>query len=264
MMTIPKEVTEFRERSDPFLNPRQAAQLQLVPGLCSLPVFGLLAWVLSGQGLPNIFALALTILLVEVPVTWWIMIRRVRRETGGRFSFAEAFPWFGPVPWWQYLLIGIPLVLFSMAMIAGIGPRIEAVLLQSAFAWVPDWFLMRPDPQMFTTLSRPALLTLWALMLVSMVVLGGVTQELYARGFLLPRSVRMGPLAPAFNALLFAVFHLIAPWSWPVFFVMVLPWAYVVWWRRSVRLGLFIHVGMLGLQWLGMTALVFGLVKAPA
>jgi len=116
---------------------------------------------------------------------------------------------------------------------------------------------------MFAELSRGMLLALWGLMLVAMVLVGGFTQELYARGFLLPRTEHLGKWAPAYNALMFAIFHLIAPWDWPAFFLMTIPWAYLVWWRRSVRIGLFIHVGMLTLQWLGLTLLVLGLAPAP-
>jgi hypothetical protein len=243
---------------------RQAAMLQLAPGVMSLPVFALLAWILAEQGIPNIFALALTILLVEVPVCWAIILKTVRKENGGQFSFAKAFPWTASIPWWQYLLIGVPLILFSMFMIVGIGPRVEGLLLHNVFAWVPDWFVMRPDPSMFSSLSKSMLMTLWILMFVSMVVVGGVTQEFYSRGFLLPRTQHFGWWAPAFNALLFAIFHLIAPWGWVVFFLMSLPWAYLVWWRRSVKIGLFIHVGMVGLQWLGMTMVMFGFVEMPS
>ncbi len=245
------------------MSPRQAAMLQLAPGIISLPVFALLAWILAGNGIPNIFALALTILVVEVPVCWAIMLKYVRKENGGQFSFAKAFPWSASIPWWQYLLIGLPLILFSSFMIVGIGPRVEGVLLHSVFAWVPEWFVMRLDPGMFTTLSQNMLMTLWVLMFVSMVVAGAATQELYSRGFLLPRTQHFGWWAPAFNALLFAIFHLIAPWGWPVFFLMTLPWAYFVWWRRSVKIGLFIHVGMGVLQWLGMTMVMFGFVSLP-
>lgn len=241
----------------------EAALLQIVPGLASLPVFAALAWVLAGSGIPAIFALVLTILLIEVPVSWAIMIRHVRKESG-RFSLAEAFPWRASVPWWTYLLIGAPLVVFSMIMVVGIGPRVESLLLHSVFAWVPEWFVVRPDPVMFTRLPRGLVLTMWALMFVGMVIAGGVTQEVYSRGFLLPRTPQLGWLAPAFNALYFAMLHTIAPWAWPVFFLMTLPWAYLVWWRRSIKIGLFIHVGMLALQWLGMTMIIFGAVKLPA
>ena len=102
-------------------------------------------------------------------------------------------------------------------MIVAVGPKISGVLLDSAFTWVPDWFVMRPDPSMFAELSRGMLLALWGLMLVAMVLVGGFTQELYARGFLLPRTEHLGKWAPAYNALMFAIFHLIAPWDWPAY-----------------------------------------------
>jgi hypothetical protein len=74
----------------------------------------------------------------------------------------------------------------------------------------------------------------------------------------------MGNWAPAYNALLFSVFHLIAPWNWAGFFLMTLPWAYLVWWRRSIRIGLFVHIGMLTIQWIGLTLMVFGMVPKPS
>lgn len=241
----------------------EAALLQLIPGLASLPVFAILAWMLAGKGIPNIFALALAILLIEVPVSWVIMIHHVRKEAG-RFSLADAFPWRDPVPWWQFLVIGVPLIVFSMFMVAGIGPQVETALLHGFFGWVPEWFVMRPDPTMFNGLPRGLLISLWALMFFGMVIAGGITQEVYSRGFLLPRTQQLGLLAPAYNALYFAMLHTIAPWAWPVFFLMTVPWAYMVWWRRSIKIGLFIHVGMLALQWLGMTMVIFGVVKMPS
>lgn len=263
MATTTMDVAPDAARAARPMSLPKAAWLQVMPGLASLPVFAILAWLFAGRGMPVVFALALTILLVEVPLSWFILIRVVRQETGGRFSFGDAFPWAAAISWRYYLLIGVPLIVFSMIMIGGVGPRIESLLIGTAFGWVPDWFVMRAEPASLGALSRPALLTLWVLMLVAMVIAGGVTQELYSRGFLLPRMRQAGPLAPAVNALFFAMLHAIAPWGWPAFFLMTLAWAYAVWWLRSVRIGIFVHVGMLGLQWLGMTMLVFGLVDVP-
>ncbi len=237
-----------------------AAVLQIIPGAASLPAFGILAYFFAGLNIPNMFALGITILFVEVPVSWALMLWRVKKEKGGRFSLEAAFPWTASIPWWQYLVIGFPIIIFSLIIIGLAGPAFAGLLLNSVFSWVPDWFVMRIDPGIFSSLSREMAIALWVLVLMAMVLVGGFTQELYARGFLLPRIGKMGNWAPAFNALLFAVFHLVAPWNWPAFFLMTLPWAYLVWWRRSVKIGIFIHVGMLALQWLGMTMLVFGLV----
>jgi hypothetical protein len=209
-------------------------------------------------------ALMFAILLVEVPVCWAVIVRMVRRETAGSFDARVAFPWFERVRLRVYALIGVPLILFSIIMIGGIGPALQEALTSGFFAWVPDWFILRADPSTLTSVPRGILLLIWALSLIGLTLLGGATQELYFRGFLLPRMKDLGRVAPAINAGLFAVFHFIAPWSWPVFFLMTLPWAYVVWWQRSVKIGLFIHVGMLFVQWLLMTMLVFGVVELPA
>jgi len=242
----------------------QSILLHLLPGVPLVVGYFIFAAVLARFGLPNILALMLTTILVEVPVIWWLLIRLGRRESDGSVDWRALFPWRRSVPVWQILLVGLPLIVFSMLMIAGVGPAVEDVIRPTLFGWVPDWFVLRPDPAMFATMSRELALATWVLTLFGLALLGGVTQELYFRGFLLPRMNHHGSWAPALNALLFAVFHLTSPWSWPAFFVMVLPWAYVVRWKESVQLGLFIHVGMLLLQWLGMTLLLFGLVELPA
>jgi hypothetical protein len=242
---------------------RQATVLQLAPGVATLLVYLPIAALFGNRGIPNMLALMLAVLIAEVPVSWAIMTRRVRRETGRDFSLRAAFPWHAKVPWWQYAIIGVPLILISVAIIGGLNPVIERILLAGPFAWVPDWFVMSFDPAMFTELSRGLVLLIWGLALVSFVLVGSPTQELYARGLLLPRSAHWGGWAPAYNALVFAIFHLVAPWHWAGFFIMIVPWAYLVWWRRSIKIGLFIHVGMIVVQWLGMTALVFGLAPAP-
>ncbi len=256
--------TAIRTEAPPQLRLGRATVLHLLPGVPALLGYCGLAAIMVPRGLPNILALMLAVILVEVPVSWAILVRQVRKETGRPFRLSDAFPWRARLPVWQYLVIGVPVVVFSMIMIGGVGPAIDRALLAGPFVWVPEWFAMRAEPELFTTSPRSLVLVIWALTLMSFVLLGGFTQELYFRGFLLPRIAHLGAGAPALNAALFAVFHLIVPWSWPTFFVMTLPWAYLVWWRRSVRIGLFIHVGMLLLQWLLMTLLVFGLVQLPA
>jgi hypothetical protein len=223
----------------------------------------LLAAIFARLKVPNLLALMIAVLVAEVPVSWWVMVRRVRRETGGRFTLADAFPWRGRVPWWQFLVIGIPVLLFSLVMMGGVGPQVGEALRGAFFSWVPEWLVMRPDPRIFAGLSRTVTLAIWVLGLVSFTLIGGFTQELYSRGFLLPRMAHLGSWAPVLNALLFAVFHLASPWSWPAFFVIVLPWALLVWWKRSIQIGLFVHVGMLLLQWVGMSLMLFGLVPLP-
>jgi len=240
--------------------PQRAAAFQLAPGVANLVAFVPFAWWFGQIGLPPFLALGVAILVAEIPVSWWLMVRETRRESG-TFSVRAAFPWLRPIPLWQYLVIGLPMIAISIAIIAGLGPIVSGGIRDALPLNVPSWFLLEPDPEAFAQLSQPVLVSMWLTMLLIFAGVGGVTQELYARGFLLPRTAHWGPWAPAFNALLFGVFHLGSPWSWPVFALLALPWAYAVWWKRSAKIGLFAHVGMLLMQSLMFSLLVFGLVS---
>ncbi len=247
---------------EPFLL-RDSIVMHLAPGLAVAVGYAVFAAVLTAIGLPNMMALMLAVLLVEAPLLYWLMRRASTRKLG-HVDWTWILPWKQRTPAWVYIVVGLPLILFSVAVIAGVTPAIGDVIFERLFSELPDWFALRQDPDMFAGLSRTTLWLMWAGSLVAFVLVGGVMQEVYFRGFLLPRLERLGHWGPVLNAGLFAVYHFVTPWSWPGFFIMVVPWAYVVRWRRSLQLGIFIHVGMLLVQTLMMTLLLLGLVPPPA
>jgi len=247
----------------PRLSVSQAAALQLAPGVASVAAFAFLAWMLSASSLPNVVALGLTIVFIEIPISWGLIYRYVSRENEGVFSLKAAFPWMAKIPLWQYALVGVPFVIYSIVTIIGLGAVIGEPLREAWFSWLPEWFVLNPDPAAIVALSTGMKIFVSALMFFGMVVAGGLTQELFSRGFLLPRIEHLGFAAPLYNALLFTAFHLVSPWSWLPFFVMILPWSYLVWWKRSVKIGIFVHVGMLLLQWLMMSLMMFGMIPLP-
>jgi hypothetical protein len=53
-----------------------------------------------------------------------------------------------------------------------------------------------------------------------------VVEELYFRGYLLPRIPVSGKLAPVTNAALHSAYHFYAPWNFLSFFLGFLPLAY--------------------------------------
>lgn len=259
-MTIPRggSVPEVRQHSI-----LESVVLHLLPGIPAVFAYGVAAAQLHQMDLPHIFALLIAIAAVEVPVTWGLMAYLETRETGA-VHWKRLFPWRERLRLREYVLLGVPLIFYSFLMVGAVSPLFQNVLVPTVFSWVPEWFVMQFRPDMFSRLPHAALVLMWSWGLVTMTLVGGFTQELYFRGYLLPRMAGMGAAGPVLNALLFAVFHMAAPWSWPVFFVMVLPWSYLVYRKRSVQLGLFIHVGMLLLQSLMMSLLVFGVVRLPA
>jgi hypothetical protein len=235
--------------------------LHLAPGIASLLGYVVLARVVTANGLPNLMGLMLAALLVEAPVLWWLMARLVRRE-GGAVRWRDLFPWDERVSLGWYVTAGLAGLLWGMAMIGVVAPAIGAAVVEPFFGWLPEWFVMTMDPDAIFAQPRGVLVSLWALS-IAMALVAGSSQELYFRGFLLPRMADLGWAAPFLNAALFAVFHMIAPWNWIPFFLGTLPWSLLMWWKKSIRLTLFVHVGMLLFQSLMMGLVVFGLIAMP-
>lgn len=233
----------------------QTAALALGPGLASGLAFVLYARLgdLTGTW-PTIFALHLSIATVEIPLLWYTMLRWNRREPSG----TPLFPWRHRLTPRIVAVIGLPLLVFSFLMMGPGRFLVEAPIQESLFGWLPQWVVMELSPEAIGEMSRPLQLATWISSLVVLAGVGGITQELYFRGFLLPRS-RFAPLTAAvYNAALFAVFHVVAPWGWPIFFAISLAWSLAVIRFRSVWIGVFAHTGMLLAGWLMFTAMVFG------
>ena len=82
-------------------------------------------------------------------------------------------------------------------------------------------------------------------MLIAQLVVDGlvvpIVEELYFRGHLMPRVNYLGWAAPLFSTFLFAVQHFWQPYNYLLIFLIVLPQAYIVWWKRNIYIGMLVH-----------------------
>jgi membrane protease YdiL (CAAX protease family) len=84
----------------------------------------------------------------------------------------------------------------------------------------------------------------WITLLLAVIFSGfvaPVVEEMYFRGFLLPKMESLGVLAPVINALLFAIYHFFAPWNMPGIFIVFIPIVYAVWSRKNILIGIITH-----------------------
>jgi hypothetical protein len=115
---------------------------------------------------------------------------------------------------------------------------------RTLFAWLPPWFYV-DDFAVSATSYSPAALKVTAVALLLLNGLPGpIVEELYFRGFLLPRMERYGRWAPALNVLLFSLYHLYTPWQNLSRIVGLLPLAYFVRHKRNIYVGMIAHCAL--------------------
>ena len=136
----------------------------------------------------------------------------------------------------------LPLLLFLCWGVLSIALSPIALYLETHLpAWLPVWATQGALINGLT--SCPPIqrnITLVLAILFSGFV-APVVEELYFRGFLLPRMEHWGWAAPIVNALLFAVYHFYFPGNVPAIFVVFVPISYVVMVKKNWRIGVVVH-----------------------
>ncbi|HOR00475.1 MAG TPA: CPBP family intramembrane metalloprotease [Anaerolineae bacterium] len=227
--------------------------LHLLPGLLILAFFVAIAPLVVSLGYPSLMALLLAITVVLIPLELGYLLYLGYRANG-RLSLQGIVVYREPTPFWQRVLMALLLWGWAGLGIAVTGP-VDKVLIERFFSWLPEWFFINGFVAHAGDYSRQALWTTWIVGMVFNGVLGPWVEELYFRGYLLPRLAWLKGWAPAVSVLLFSLYHFFTPWQNVGRIVAFGPMVYTVWRKKDIRIGLFSHMlgnvsGLLG--WVGL------------
>jgi len=192
------------------------------------------------RGLTAYLALLITVPACLVPIEIGVMLLWSVRFTGTR-SLSEAIRYRRKGTVAEYVVLPLLLFLCWGVLSIALGPisrHLEAYLP----AWLPAWATQ--EALINGVKSCPPIqrnITLVLAVLVSGFV-APIVEELYFRGFLLPRMEHWGWGAPVVNALLFAVYHFYFPGNVLAIFVVFIPITYVVMIKKNWRIGLIVHI----------------------
>jgi len=198
---------------------RKTLVLHLVPGALLTFAFLLAAPVLNRAGSSSYLTLLLCIPLILVPVEGGVLLVE-RRRIGFSWRSLTA-PRASPrLSILESLLTVAALYSTSMAATVLAAPA-RGVIFRAVVHWLPRWPVVDGLPEGIS----PS--TLW-LGLVFSGLVAPIIEEVYFRGFLMPRIPAADVWAPAVNAALFSIYHFFAPWNYVSIFVAFLPLAYYV------------------------------------
>lgn len=208
----------------------------LLPGLVILAAYILITPFLRKLGLPSVMSLWLVCLLVLVPLEMGILYWQGKKRNG-RFSLEGIILNREKTPIRQFIL-WVFIVLASSLLCFVLFGAIDGVL-QKLFGWLPGWFFFNSED--LSTYSKGLQFVNWLGIFLVGGIIGPYVEELYFRGFLLPRMAWMKKWTPIVEALLFSLYHFWLPWQLVSRFLAVLPLVYVVNWKKNLHLGIASH-----------------------
>ena len=214
--------------------------LHLLPGALMLVFYLITAPLVENLGFPSFMALLLAIAFVLIPFELGYLLYRGKKRNG-RYSLQGIVLYREPMPWWQYVALTIPLFLWVGLIMIMVSPPVDNFLIENAFSWLPDWFFIFTFEDNLEQYTQSALLLTAVLNLVLNGLLGPIVEELYFRGYLLPRISRLGAWAPLVNIVLFSIYHFFTPWQNLGRILAFTPLYYAVWWKKNIYLGIIVH-----------------------
>jgi membrane protease YdiL (CAAX protease family) len=212
--------------------------LHLFPGLLALVVFALIARPVESIGYPSMMAWLISVALTIIPFELGYLYYEGRQRNGrpsleGVVLYRQPLK-AGRIVLWTVLTFLAVLVLFVLS-----GP-ITNYLQTAVFTWVPDWFMQDAGLE-GGGFSRSALLVLNIASILVFMIGIPIVEEMYFRGYLLPRLAHLGLWAVVINAFLFALYHFTTPWALASRFLIALPLAYSAYRKQNILPAIIVH-----------------------
>lgn len=229
----------------------QTIVLHLLPGALLTALYFIIAPTVMRLGYPALMAVLICILVILIPFELGFLLYQGRQLTG-RATLEGVVLNREPIPAWQYPVIVLALLIWGAVAFTLIAP-VDNFLVRTLFSWMPAWTLPAATLPQMLQVSKPALIATLVVAFALNGILGPVVEELYFRGYLLPRIPASGRWAPLVNVVLFSLYHFFSPWANVTRIVALIPLVYAVAWKRNLYLSMITHVL---LNMLGMLSLI--------
>jgi membrane protease YdiL (CAAX protease family) len=243
-ITDMQDVASFQgKHAAPAAHPPQhslthSVWLHLLPGVLIVLFALIVGPLVISAGLPLLLVPSLWVLCVLIPFEVGYLLYQGKKRNG-RFSLRGIILYREPMPVKAYLLLIPPLIVWGVIAFLITQPT-QSSLIKTLFFWMPSWFL-----SLFTvsnTGGHPQTVLLLAVLLYMFTnPAAAFVEELYFRGYLLPRMAYLRGWAPLLNTVLFSLQHLFSPWQNPGRILAFLPVAYTVAWKKNIVVAIITH-----------------------
>lgn len=213
--------------------------LHVSPGILVTVIFLLLKPLLDSRGYPPLLAFLLAVLLIDIPFMLGVMLKEGKKLTG-RYSLDGVVLYREKVSWKTFILVFVGAFVVVYILVMLMSP-ISTFLAESLFSQLPNWIFLDEQTQ-YETYAKNILVVVFTLQLVLTGIILPWVEELYFRGYLMPRISRYGKWAPLLGGFLFGLYHVWQLYGFLTVFLLGTALGYVVWWKKDIRLSIGLHV----------------------
>jgi uncharacterized protein len=219
------------------LKKTKAILYHFYPGIITTIGFIILAPLAIKAKLPPQTALLLVILLVTLPLLAGHLLLAKKQEQLPNIGSLNGLKNRLPLP--RLILYSAGLVVLAF-IIWGLTQPLNTIISKKLLGWLPEWY----TAQNFEGYSADKIKITLLLNLLLNGLLAPVMEEVYFRGYLLPRMKAFGKLSFFINAVLFSFYHFWQPHIYLTLILSLLPMTYLVSKTKDLRLAIVTHCSL--------------------
>ena len=213
--------------------------LHIMPGVLVTISFVLLKSITDSIGYPPLLAFLLAILFIDIPILLGVMLFEGKKQNG-RLSLKGVVLYREKISWGMFALIFVGAFVGVYVLVTLITP-VNTFLTEKFFSGLPKWIFLDEQSQ-YMAFTKNVLVTTFAFHLVLTGLVLPWIEELYFRGYLLPRISRYQWWAPIISGLFFGLYHSWQPFGFLTVFLLGATLSAIVMWKRDIRLSIGLHV----------------------
>ncbi len=217
--------------------------LHLLPGFVLSMIYIILVPSMNRLGFPPFLVLIMLVLALLIPFELGYLFYQAKKKNGS-FSLDGIAAYREPVPVWQTALMAVLFLVWAYFAALVVLRPLQKPVIDTFFSWVPDVYFFETFIDQLDQYSKSVLILSSILGILLNGLLGPVVEELYFRGFLLPRMSRFGRSAPLLHGVLFSLYHFFTPWQNLLRAAVFIPISYGVWWKKNIYSGIIVHCVM--------------------
>jgi hypothetical protein len=226
--------------------------LHLLPGILATVVYIPLAKLFWNNNLPVIFAFYLVLGAILVPFEYGVILLISNKKTIKPQNLTEKVKFPSIIKNTKKnsvkstILLSFLALTWILIIMGGVDKLlgVSAWIHENWFGWLPEFFDFTGvynNPEQYST---GILVVILLLTLIFGAIIGPLVEEIYFRGYLMPRIGKNTSIAPFLNAIFFALYHLWTPWMFPMRVIGLLPMVFLVWFKKDIKIGIYSHIAL--------------------
>ena len=213
----------------------QSLVLHLLPGILIGVFYFAIAKPIRNLGYPSLAALILAGIIVLIPFELGFLFYQGKKA--GTNSLEGIVLNRQRIPIRQYL-VWVPIIVILSGLIFTILTPVSSYL-ETMFTWLPE--TLHLDMGLSGEYSKSVLIITYLFGFIFIAIIAPIVEELYFRGYLLPRMPHLKGWSPVLHSALFALYHTWTPWMAFTRTIGLLPLIYIVQFKRNIYLGIIAH-----------------------